>query len=99
VKKHLRIATSDGAEGPFSPAGPAITGNWVEGPSAIQISGAFYIYFDHYASPQYYGATKSADLAHWQDVSDQVTFPKGARHGTVLRVPDHVVQRIRSGSN
>lgn len=99
VKKHLRIATSDRAEGPFGPAGPAITGDWVEGPSAIRIGRAFCIYFDHYGKPQFYGATTSADLMHWQDISDRVSFPKGARHGTVLTVPNHVEQGIRRGSD
>ena len=99
VKKCLRIATGDRAEGPFSAAGPPITGDWVEGPSAIRIGDEFYIYFDHYAQPQYYGAAKSKDLVHWQSISERLSFPKGARHGAVLRVPDRVVQGIQSGSN
>jgi hypothetical protein len=96
VKKNLRIASSDRAEGPFSPAGPPFTGDWVEGPSAIQIGSEFHVYFDHYAKPQYYGAAKSSDLVHWQDISDRVSFPKGARHGTVLRVPEEIVENIQS---
>ena len=96
VKKNLRLAVSDRAAGPFGPAGPPITGDWVEGPSAIQIGSECYIYFDHYAKPQYYGAVKSRDLARWQDISDQLSFPQGARHGTVLRVAESVVQRIQS---
>jgi len=96
VKKHLRLAVGDRPEGPFGPAGPPITGDWVEGPSAIQIGDQFHIYFDHYAKPQYYGAARSGDLAQWQDVSAQVSFPKGARHGTVLRVAESVVQRIQN---
>jgi len=96
VKKHLRIATSDHAEGPFGPAGPPFTGDWVEGPSALAIGGKFHVYFDHYAKPQYYGAVQSSDLMRWQDISDRVSFPKGARHGTVLRVPEIVVQIIQS---
>lgn len=99
VKKNLRVAESDRAEGPFGPAGPPITGDWVEGPSAIQIGDQFYIYFDHYAKPQYYGAARSADLVHWQDVSAQVSFPKGARHGTVLRVAETIVLKIQSQSS
>ena len=98
VKKHLRIATSDRAEGPFGPAGPPITGDWVEGPSAIPVGDEFHIYFDHYAKPQYYGAAKSSDLVRWQEISERVSFPKGARHGTVLRVPERCVLNIQSTS-
>ena len=96
VKKNLRLATSDRAEGPFSPAGPAFTGDWVEGPSAIQIGDEVFVYFDHYARPQYYGAVKSRDLAHWQDFSKELSFPAGARHGTVLRVADGVVKTLQA---
>lgn len=96
VKKHLRIATGDRPEGPFSKAGPPFTGDWVEGPSAVQIGEEFFVYFDHYARPQYYGAAKSRDLEHWEDVSKQVSFPPGTRHGTVLRVPESVVKKIES---
>jgi Glycosyl hydrolases family 43 len=96
VKKHLRLAVSDHADGPFSKAGPPITGDWVEGPSAIQLGDEFYIYFDHYGKPQYYGGTKSSDLEHWQDISPQISFPKGARHGTVLKVPGQIIRNLQN---
>ena len=96
VKKHLRIAEGSLAEGPFGPAGPAISTDWVEGPTAIKNGNDYYIYFDHYQKPQYYGAIKSTDLKSWQDVSSLVTFPKGIRHGTVLAVPEKVLQDIEN---
>ena len=96
VKKNIRLAVSDNAEGPYSKAGPAISGDWVEGPSGLQIGDEFYIYFDHYMNPQYYGGIKSTDLEHWQDVSATMSFPKGFRHGTALRVPASVVKNLSS---
>jgi hypothetical protein len=95
VKKNLRFAVSDRAEGPFGPASPPFTGDWVEGPSAIQIGEEFHIYFDHYARPQYYGAVKSRDLQRWQDISKEVSFPPGTRHGTVLRVAGSIVKALQ----
>jgi hypothetical protein len=96
VKKNLRIATAERATGPFGPASASFTGDWVEGPSALGIGEEFYVYFDHYTKPQYYGAVKSSDLVHWQEISDRVSFPKGARHGTVLSVPQRIVQQIQT---
>ena len=98
VKKDLHLAVGDSPEGPFGKAGPTFTTNWVEGPTAIQIGSEFYIYFDHYGQPKYYGAVKSTDLEHWQDISSLVTFPRGARHGTVLRVPETVIWNLQSPS-
>jgi beta-xylosidase len=94
VKKNLRIAVADAAEGPYGPAGAPISRNWVEGPTAIKIGAEYYIYFDHYVNPQYYGAIKSTDLKEWQDISASLTFPKGIRHGTVSMVPENVVESI-----
>ena len=96
VKKHIRLAVSEHAEGPYSKAGPAISGDWVEGPSGIQIGNEYYIYFDHYGNPKYYGGIKSTDMEHWQEVSAAMSFPKGFRHGTVLRVPAAVVKHLSS---
>jgi hypothetical protein len=94
VKKNLRLAVADRPEGPFGSAGQPFTGDWVEGPSAIQIGSDYYVYFDHYGRPQYYGAVKSSDLAQWQDVSKDLSLPRGARHGAVLRVAERVVRNI-----
>ncbi len=97
VKKNLRIAVGDRPEGPYGAAGPPIGGlNWVEGPSAIQIDSAFYIFFDHYSGRQYYGAVQSNDLNQWQDISSQVSFPRGARHGTVSRVSEALIHPLES---
>ncbi len=49
---------------------------------------------DHYAKPQYYGAMKSGDLEHWQDILKELSFATAVRHGTVLRVAESVVKAI-----
>lgn len=96
VKKNLRLTSAARATGPFGAAGAPFSGDWVEGPSAIQIGEEFFVYFDHYAKPQYYGAVKSRDLEHWEDISKQLSFPAGVRHGTVLRVPEGVVKTLQA---
>ena len=94
-KKNLRIASASGPEGPWSAASaPISTNTWVEGPSPVQVGSQYYLYFDHYTAPQYYGALRTSDLKLWDDISPQVTLPKGARHGTALRVPRRIVQQL-----
>jgi beta-xylosidase len=94
AKKNLRIASSDNVMGPYTSLSEPITISWVEGPSAIRIGGEYFIYFDHYARPQYYGAIRSKDLKTWEDVSKQMSFPAGARHGTVFQVGEPVLERL-----
>jgi hypothetical protein len=94
-KKTLRIATADAAEGPYGAPSEPFTGDWVEGPSAMQIKGEWFVYYDHYTKPHYYGAAKSADLKKWDDVSKQMKFPAGHRHGTVLRVTREALEKLK----
>ncbi|HEY3321614.1 MAG TPA: glycoside hydrolase family 43 protein [Planctomycetota bacterium] len=93
-KKTLRMATAADVEGPYENITEPFTGDWVEGPSTIDIGGEIYVYFDHYAKPHYYGAVKSADLQKWEDVSKKMSFPKDFRHGTVLRVSEGVLGKL-----
>ncbi len=94
LKKNIRYAIADSAEGPYGAPSEPFTIDWVEGPSAIHIGDKYLVYFDHYASPQYYGAVRSKDLRHWEDCSKEMSFPKGHRHGTVLRIPAKTAQEL-----
>jgi hypothetical protein len=94
LKKNLRYAVADASEGPYGEASEPFTGDWVEGPSAIRIGDEYLVYFDHYASPPYYGAARSKDLKQWEDCSKEMSFPRGHRHGTVLRIPRQLAQEL-----
>jgi len=94
AQKNIRYAVSPRAEGPYSEASPPITGNyWAEGPSAIRLGSRWVVYFDKYTEHRY-GAIVSSDLKSWEDISSQVQFPEGARHGTVLRVPRNTLSKL-----
>jgi len=96
LKKNLRYAIAAKPEGPYGQPSEPFTGDWVEGPSAIKINGEYLVYFDHYAQPQYYGAVRSKDLKSWEDCSKEMSFPKGHRHGTVLRIPKEIAQELQA---
>lgn len=93
-QKRLRLATAENIEGPYGPCTEPFTRDWVEGPSAIRIGEEWFVYFDHYSDPQFYGAVKSKDLRTWEDVSDKMKFPKDFRHGTVIEVNREVVEAL-----
>lgn len=86
AEKNIRIATAEKLTGPYSKPGAPITGNyWAEGPTAIKINGQWIVYFDKYRDHKY-GAVTSPDLIHWTDISDNISFPAGVRHGTVFKI-------------
>lgn len=89
AEKNIRITKSRKAVGPYpTQVSPPITGNyWAEGPTTAVVGKYVYVYFDKYTEHQY-GAVRSGDMEHWEDVSDQVRFPKGIRHGTVIQLTE-----------
>ncbi len=64
----------------------SFTGDYrAEGPTAIRSGDRWILYFDKYPTGKM-GAVESSDLLLWKDISDQVSFPEGTRHGAVFSV-------------
>src|SRR5262249_52108590 len=93
VKKNLRLAVSRNATGPYGAASPPFSPDWVEGPTTARVNNEWVVYFDMYRDHRY-GAVKSADLKNWETVTDKLSMPAGARHGSVFTVPDEVLERL-----
>jgi acetyl esterase/lipase len=94
VQKNLKIATSKNLEGPYTKATEPITGKyWAEGPTAVKINGEWVVYFDKYTQKKYGAVKKTAE--GWEDISEQVSFPQGIRHGTVIKVSSEVIATLK----
>ncbi|WP_343670363.1 glycoside hydrolase family 43 protein [Chitinophaga sp.] len=92
--KYLRLAYSSKLTGPYTKAGPSITGKyWAEGPTTVKIGNTWLIYFDKYTEHKY-GAISSADGKEWKDISDKISLPKGIRHGTIFTVSEKEFSRL-----
>ena len=92
-KKHLRLARSNHARGPYGPASKPISPDWVEGPTAVKIGEHWMVYFDEYTRHRY-GTIRSTDLKTWEPVTEALSFPDGARHGTILTVSDEILEKL-----
>lgn len=93
-KKHLRLAEATRADGPYGPASAPISVDWVEGPSVLKQGSRWLMFYDEYTRRKY-GALQSSDLKRWTLVND-LSFPRGVRHGTAFEVPDDVAARLRA---
>ncbi|MBN2685697.1 MAG: family 43 glycosylhydrolase [Pontiellaceae bacterium] len=95
-EKNIRITTAPQAAGPYSlNVSEPITGDyWAEGPTSLKVGDDVYVYFDKYRDHQY-GAVRSDNLIDWEDVSDQVSFPSGIRHGTAFTVDAEFVEQLK----
>ena len=86
-EKNIRFTVSDQASGAYpTKVSAPITGKyWAEGPTAIKVGEYVYVYFDKYVNHKY-GAVRSKNMTDWEDVSEQISFPTGVRHGTAFKV-------------
>jgi len=96
ARKNIKIATALDKTGPWSAASDAIYDkDWAEGPTIARLGERWILYFDRYTSHAF-GAMASTDLKHWEDISDQISFPKGTRHGTIFKVSRSVLKSLQS---
>ncbi len=97
-QKNIRVTVADHASGPYPvKVSEPITGKyWAEGPTALQVGDYVYVYFDKYTEHKY-GAVRSKNMVDWEDVSDQVSFPKGLRHGTAFKVKKQILEKLQQG--
>lgn len=94
-EKNIRLTLNDKPfDFPVEVSAPITGKYWAEGPAPLLVGDSVYVYFDKYTEKKY-GAVRSADLKNWEDVSDQVTFPKGIRHGTAFEVSRKIIEGLK----
>jgi Glycosyl hydrolases family 43 len=98
AKKNINLAYAKSINGPYKAVStPAITGNyWAEGPAPVKVDKEWVVYFDRYRDHKY-GAVKSTDLKQWEEISDSISLPVGLRHGSIIKVPASVVDKLIKG--
>ena len=100
-RRAIRLAASDNLDGPWKVHdGPLNDGQIVpiitEGPAVMadpQNAGWLLLY--DYCMSNDYGVSRSDDLVNWQ-VEPNVSFPDGARHGSVVEVSQSELALIQS---
>jgi len=95
AEKNIRIARSNNLKQNYSKPSQPITGDyWAEGPTTIKIGEYWVVYFDKYRKHKM-GAIRSKDLINWEDISNQIAFPEGTRHGTVFTVKNKMLEKLK----
>jgi predicted GH43/DUF377 family glycosyl hydrolase len=84
-QRNLRVAFGDSPLGPWRDVSQPFTQNFTEGPTVLKIGSDWLIYFDAYRD-EVYGAVKTRDFKTFDDITMEVSFPKGHKHGTALRL-------------
>lgn len=92
-KMNLRAAFADSPVGPWRNLSEPFARQFTEGPSVLKLGDDFLIYFDAYRQGVY-GAIKTRDFKLFEDVTPQMSFPDGHKHGTVLQIPKLTLDKL-----
>jgi hypothetical protein len=85
----LRISSAPTLNGRWSdPTDPIANVTGVESPSVVRFDDDWLIYFYRPQNNPSYSALRSRDFVQWEDVSSQISFPQGMKHGSVMRIPE-----------
>ncbi len=90
---NLRVAFAGSPLGPWERVSEPFTPKYTEGPCALQIGDDWLIFFDVYRR-KIFGAMKTRDFNTFTDVTREVSFPEGHKHGTAIKVPGRILDDL-----
>jgi hypothetical protein len=92
--RNIRVAFSKSPVGPYSDISEPFTGFLTEGPTVLKTGTDYLIYYDSYRNKTY-GAAKTSDFKKFEDVTSQIVVPEGQKHGTIFKVNEEIVNRLK----
>ena len=92
--RNLKVAFSTSATGPYRSSSSTFSDNYVEGPTVVKKDNDYLIYFDEYRAATY-GAVKTTDFIHFQNISNKISVPVGHKHGTIFKAPASIISNLK----
>jgi hypothetical protein len=93
LQRNLRVAFAESPLGPWKNISEPFTDKLTEGPTTLKIGADWLVYFDSYGTKSY-GAVKTRDFKTFTNVSSEMIFPEGLKHGTALPVPRKILDAL-----
>lgn len=90
---NLRVAFAASPLGPWEHVSAPFTQKFTEGPCALKIGDDWLVYFDAYRQ-KIYGAVRTRNFKDFTDVTREVSFPEGHKHGTALNIPLEILEGL-----
>lgn len=91
--RNIKVAFGESPVGPWNNVSESFTSFLTEGPTVAKVGTDYIIYFDSYGDKKY-GAVKTSDFKTFTDISEEVSFPEGHKHGTIVKVKRSVIDNI-----
>ncbi|MBN1414474.1 MAG: glycoside hydrolase family 43 protein [Bacteroidales bacterium] len=92
--RNLKVMFSASPHGPWNEISEAFTGFLTEGPSVVKTGKEWLIYYDAYGE-HCYMASKTKDFIAFLDVTDEISIPKGHKHGTIFKANRKILKQLK----
>lgn len=83
-QRNIRVAFGESALGPWQNLSTNLTPPMTEGPCGLKIGDDWLIYYESYQA-KHYSAMKTRDFKTFTDVTSEMVFPAGLKHGTAFK--------------
>lgn len=94
ANRNLKVAFGTKATGPFTDVSAPFSNALTEGPAVLKIADQWLIYYDAYGEKKY-AAYQTSDFISFKDVSDQISVPKGHKHGTIFKSTTKILRGLK----
>lgn len=92
-ERDIKVAFAKTALGPYTNVSKPFTEQFTEGPGVVKVKDDWLIYYDSYRK-SIYGAAATTDFVNFRDITNEVSVPKGHKHGTILTVKKKLVKDL-----
>jgi hypothetical protein len=92
-RRNLRVAFGRTPLGPWRDVSDPFTQRFTEGPSVLKLGDDWIIFFDAYREG-HYGAMSTRDFKSFRNITGEMSFPTGHKHGTVIRVATGELEQL-----
>lgn len=95
IQNNIKMTTSYSKSGPYDTKVTVVSRRtWAQSPMAMRVDSQFVVYFEKYKQRKF-GAMATKNFKEWKDMTDSLSFPKGARQGTVMRLPLKTMEKLK----
>ncbi len=92
-ERDIKVAFGTSPLGPWENISEPFTDQFTEGPTVLRLGDEWLIYYDSYRKKTY-SAQKTIDFKTFTDISSEVSFPEGHKHGTVFTVNEKILKNL-----
>jgi len=92
-ERDIKVAFGTSPFGPWENISKPFTDQFTEGPTVLRLGNEWLIYYDSYRK-KIYSTQKTTDFKTFTDISTEVSFPEGHKHGTVFKVDEEVLTNL-----